>query len=277
MQASMTSVGKTIRMNRIFQPDGKALMVAINHGLGMGPIQGIEDMGKLLLQLDGERVDSLTLHKGIAMRHADKFAGRTALILKSTNISRFYTPEELPVASMEEAVALGADAVALGLSLCSKEEKEIVSSIAAAIGEAERCGMPVVTHSYPNGDLIPDSERYDVKHVGYATRMALELGVDIIKTFWTGDAKSFEQIVRIGSPAKVVISGGARCDTLRDCFEMTWQGIQAGAAGITYGRNIWQHEYPVAVVRGLAAIIHDNASVDQALEEASDCAGCRLN
>lgn len=68
--------------------------------------------------------------------------------------------------------------------------------------------MPVVTHSYPNGDLIAREERYSVKQVGYATRMALELGVDIIKTFWTGDGKSFEEIVKIGAPAKVVISGG---------------------------------------------------------------------
>lgn len=276
MQNSLTSVGKTLRMQHIFREDGKALMVAINHGLGMGPIRGISDMGALLETLSHEPVDSLTLHKGIAKLHADKFAGHSALILKGTNITRFYDPEEMPVATVDEAVALGADAIALGLSLCSGLEYDVVTGIAATIADAEACGMPVVTHSYPNGDKISDSERYTVKHVGYATRMALELGVDIIKTFWTGDGTSFEEIVKIGAPAKVVISGGPRCDTLRACFDMTYQGIQAGAAGVTYGRNIWQHEYPAAVIRGLDAIIHHGASVDQAMKIASDCAGCHL-
>lgn len=277
MYPTTSAVGKTVRMNRIFREDGRALMVAINHGLGMGPIQGIADMGGLFDKICSERVDSLTLHKGIAMRLMDKFAGSIALILKGTNITQFYSPEEMAVASVDEAVALGADAVALGLSLCSGLEKDVVTGIAKTIELANRAGMPVVTHSYPNGDLIAREERYSVKQVGYATRMALELGVDIIKTFWTGDGKSFEEIVKIGAPAKVVISGGPRCDTLRECFEMTWQGIHAGAAGVTYGRNIWQHEYPAAVVRGLAAIIHDNASVDQAMEISCECAGVKLS
>ena len=276
MYPSTTAIGKTIRMNRIFQKDGRALMVAINHGLGMGPIQGIADMKQLLHSLKGEPLDSLTIHKGIAAYFADEFAGEVALILKETNITQFYGPEEVPVASVDEAVCAGADAIALGLSLCSGQEEKVVSTIAKYIECANMVGMPVVTHSYPNGDLIAHEEQYSVKQVGYATRMALELGVDIIKTFWTGDQKSFEQIVKIGTPAKVVISGGPRCDTLRACFEMTYQGIQAGASGVTYGRNIWQHEFPVAVVRGLSAIIHNHATVEQALEEASECAGTKL-
>jgi DhnA family fructose-bisphosphate aldolase class Ia len=263
-------------MNHIFKNDGRALMVAINHGLGMGPIRGIEDMDKLLNNICREPIDSLTIHKGIALRHTDKFAGRIPLILKGTNITRFYDPEEMPIASVDEAVAMGADAVALGLSLCSNLEKDIVTNIAKVIGQAEKAGMPVVTHSYPNGNLIDNTERYSVKNVGYATRMALELGVDIIKTYWTGDGKTFEEIVKIGAPAKVVISGGPRSDTLSECFSMTYQGIQAGASGVTYGRNIWQHEYPVAVIRGLAAIIHDGATVEQAMKIASDCAGVKL-
>lgn len=88
------------------------------------------------------------------MRHMDKFAGSIALILKGTNITQFYSPEEMAVASVDEAVALGADAVALGLSLCSGLEKDVVTGIAKTIELANRAGMPVVTHSYPNGDLI---------------------------------------------------------------------------------------------------------------------------
>lgn len=276
MQSSMSSVGKSIRMNRIFKDDGRAVMVAINHGLGMGPIQGIEYMDQIIDKIIPEGPDSLTIHKGNAIRYQDHFAGKTALVLKTSNITRHFGPYEIPVATVEEAVKLGADAVAVGLSLCDEFEKESIMNAAALVEAAEKYGIPTVAHSYPNGNLIPDSERYSVKHVSYATRVALELGIDIIKTFWTGSEKTFSEIVKLGAPAKVVISGGPRCDTLRDCFDMTYQGMQAGAHGITYGRNIWQHEYPAAVMRGLVAIIHKGASVDEAMEIAEDCAGTHL-
>lgn len=276
MQPSTTSVGKTIRMKRIFKDDGKAVMIAFNHGLGMGPIRGISDLTDLFARMTPELPDSYTIHKGIALRHADQFAGKVALVLKSTNITRFFSPDETAVATVEEAIALGADAIAIGLSLCDPLEREAVSHTAKVVEAAEKVGLPTVTHSYPVGKLIPDAERYNLENVSYATRVSLELGVDIIKTFWTGSQESFAKIVKIGSPAKVVISGGPRLDTLRECFEMTRQGIDAGAAGITYGRNVWQHEYPAAVVRGLMAIVHKNATVDEAMEIAEDCAGVKL-
>lgn len=276
MQSSMSSVGKSIRMNRIFKDDGRAVMVAINHGLGMGPIQGIEYMDRIIDKIIPECPDSLTIHKGNAIRYQDHFAGKTALVLKTSNITRHFGPFEIPVATVDEAVRLGADAIAVGLSLCDDLEKESIMNAAAMVEAAEKCGMPTVAHSYPNGNLISDDERFTLKHVSYATRVALELGIDIIKTFWTGSEKTFAEVVKLGSPAKVVISGGPRCDTLRDCFDMTYQGMQAGAHGITYGRNIWQHEYPAAVMRGLVAIIHKGATVDEAVKIAEDCAGAHL-
>lgn len=263
-------------MNRIFKEDGRAVMVAINHGLGMGPISGIEEMGKTLSKIIPEKPDSLTIHKGISVRFCDEFAGKTALIMKCSNITRYFAPFEIDIASVDEAISLGADAIAVGLSLCDEREKESVVYAGKIVEAAERVGLPTVAHSYPNGNLISNEERYSVKNVGYATRVALELGIDIIKTFWTGSEATFRQIVALGSPAKVVISGGPRCDTLRECFDMTYQGMQAGASGITYGRNIWQHEFPAAVIRGLIAIVHHGASVDEAMKIAEDCAGRHL-
>ena len=123
---------------------------------------------------------------------------------------------------------------------------------------------------------LKDTERYDIKNVSYAVRVAQELGIDIIKTYWTGSADTFAKAVELGAPAKVVISGGPRCATLRACFEMTKSGMDAGAAGITYGRNIWQHPYPDAVVAGLQEIVHNGATVDQAMEAAETLSGCHL-
>lgn len=275
MTPTLACVGKTVRMERIFK-NGAAVMVAINHGIAMGACEGIAYPGDFLSKIRGEAVDSITMHKGLAVRNMDLFAGKASLILKSTNSTEMFHPDETPVASVKEAVALGADAIAVGLSLYDKLERQAIEYTGKMVEAAERAGMPTVAHSYPCGDLIPDAERFTVKRVSYAVRVAYELGIDIIKSYWTGSASTFEKIVNIGHPAKVVISGGPKCHTLRECYEMTYQGIQAGADGITYGRNIWQHEYPAAVIRGLALIVHDGAGVDQAMEAAMEAAGTHL-
>lgn len=276
MNAAMASVGKTIRMNRIFREDGRAAMVAINQGITMGPRNGIEDVSKIIRALLPEGPDSFTMHKGTAVREADLFAGKAALILKMSNRTKFFGPDEIPVATIEDAIHLGADAVSFGLTVADQYEQRTLEMISKAVSAADEAGIPTVAHAYPSGNLIGDDVRHSVEQVGYATRMAREIGIDIIKTYWTGDRDSFAKIVEFGSPCKVVISGGPRCKTLRDCFEMTYQGIQAGCHGITYGRNIWQHEYPAAVLRGLVAIIHKDATVEEAMEIASELAKEKL-
>ena len=273
---SITSTGKLMRMNSIFKTDGKAAMVAVNQGITWGPANGLECIEKVIDTLMPENPDSFTMHRGMAMRTADRFAGRAGLILKCTNKTKFFGPSEVQVASVEDAVALGADAISIGLTLADEKELETIRMTSELISAANRYGMPTVAHAYPSGDLISTEKRHSVEYVGYATRVAKELGIDIIKTYWTGSGESFARIVEIGSPCKVVISGGPKCSTLRECFEMTWQGIQAGCHGITYGRNIWQHSFPAAVLRGLVAIIHEKASIDEAMEIASDLAGTKL-
>ena len=275
MLPSQASVGKTIRMERIFK-DGAAIMIAINHGIAMGACGGLARPALLFDKMANERVDSWTMHKGMAVRMAPLFAGKASLVLKSSNATEKFFPDETPVASVEEAVRLGADAVAFGLSLYDPLERQSIERLGQLVREAEQVGMPTVAHSYPCGSLIPEAERFTLPRVSYAARVAYELGIDLIKTYWTGSAKTFEEIVRIGSPAKVVISGGPKCKTLRECYEMTYQGISAGADGITYGRNVWQHEYPAAVVRGLSVIVHDHGTVDMALEAAADAAETHL-
>lgn len=276
MQLSFTSVGKLTRMNRIFREDGKATMVAINQGITMGPRDGIEDVGKIITQLLPEHPDSFTIHRGAACQYADLYSGKAALILKSTNRTAFFGPDEVQISDVEDAVALGADAISIGLTMCDPREQETLRMASQIISAAEKYGMPTVAHAYPSGSLIEAGEHHSEKYVGYAVRAAKELGIDIIKTYWTGDQDSFARIVSYGSPCKVVISGGPKCHTLKECFSMTWLGMQAGAAGITYGRNIWQHEFPAAVLRGLNAIVHGHATLDEAMNIASECAGKTL-
>lgn len=276
MQMGFSSVGKQIRFNRIFAEDGRAVIVAVNQGIKMGPQGGIADLGALLSSLCPQKPDAIMMHRGSAMQYAQLFAGRSALVLKLTNRTRFTGPVETQVASVDDAVALGADAVSMGFTMCDAHENESLELAAQIAAQAQRAGVPMMVHAYPNGGMISAEQQRSVENVGHAVRVAKEIGVDVIKTFYTGDSHSFAKIVSIAAPCRLIISGGPCCETLRACFEMTWQGIQAGCAGIAYGRNIWQHEYPAAVLAGLNAIVHGNAMIREAMELASDAAGCHL-
>ena len=131
--------------------------------------------------------------------------------------------------------------------------------------EAASCGMPTIAHIYPKGDMIKDDERYLAKYVSYAARAAAEIGIDIVKTFYTGDPQSYRKVIE-SCPARVVVSGGPKMPELKDVLTMTKNAMDMGAYGVTYGRNVWQAEDPIKVVNGLKMIIHENKEVDEVME-----------
>ena len=109
---------------------------------------------------------------------------------------------------MEDALGLGADAIAMAVTIGSAEQPHLLANLAALVRQAERTGLPVIAHAYPNGERVSPDARYSVEQVGYAARLVMELGVDIVKTFYTGSAESFAQVVAIAAPAYVVAAGG---------------------------------------------------------------------
>jgi DhnA family fructose-bisphosphate aldolase class Ia len=135
------------------------------------------------------------------------------------------------------------------------------------VRQAEPAGLPVIVHAYPNGELVPPDQWYTMERVRYAARMAMEVGVDIVKTFYTGSAGSFARVVEAAAPALVVAAGGARLNTDADVLRMAYDVVQAGAAGITFGRNVWQSRDPARMVRALGQIVHHNAPVDEVISQ----------
>jgi class I fructose-bisphosphate aldolase len=113
---------------------------------------------------------------------------------------------------------------------------------------------------------VPPDEVYSFQRVGYAARLAMELGVDIVKTFYTGSAETFAQVVEMASPALVVAAGGPRLETDADVLRMAYGVVQAGAAGITFGRNVWQSENPAALIGALKHVLHHGGSVEEGLK-----------
>jgi DhnA family fructose-bisphosphate aldolase class Ia len=204
------------------------------------------------------------MHKGIAEKVFAPYAGEAAMIMKASAYSVQYHPTyDAPVADIEEAVRLGADAISVGCIVGGPEQAQQLTFLGKVSKEASSVGMPLVAHIYPKGSMIKDP--HDAKAVTYAARVGAELGVDIIKTLWTGSAESFRSVVE-GCPSIVALAGGDMGETLEDYLRMTREALDVGLGGVTYGRFVWQHPHTTAVIRSLSALIHDNVSVADALK-----------
>lgn len=266
MEPTMSSVGKEVRLRRLFHSSNTSVSVALDHAISWGVMPGIENIRRIINELSEAGPDSFTILKGTALRCYETNLGRIPFILKATSFSPFHPAFDTPLATVEEALRLGADAISIGTTMGGDDQAELINNLAQAVRAADQYGLPTVTHIYPKGNLIPKEDQYLVQHVAYSARAAAELGVDIIKTYYTGTGESFQKIIEAASPARVVISGGPKAESLEQFFQMTRDGMDAGAFGVTYGRNIWQAEKPKAVLKALQALVRDRVSVNEALQ-----------
>jgi len=259
-------LGKEIRIQRMKNPaSGRIFTVAVDHAPSYGVLDGIEDIQDVVDRVASAGPDAMVMMKGIAQRCFQPYAGQVALIMKCSTLSPYHPQHDVWVGTVDDAVRLGADAIAMALTVGCPQQQQLVSNLGAVVCEAEQVGMPVIVHSYPNGELVPPGEIYTVERVGYAARLAMELGVDIVKTFYTGSAETFAQVVEMASPALVVAAGGPRLEIDADVLRMAYEVVRAGAAGITFGRNIWQSANPVALIQALKHILHQDGSVEEGL------------
>ena len=219
-----------------------------------------EALPALLRVVANARPDAIMLMKGAAARLYGPYAGDIPLILKCSTLSPYHPDHDVSVASVEDALRLGADAISMAVTFGSDWQAEHLQALAVLVREAERVGLPVIAHAYPNGPSVPVGERYDSDRVSYAARTAMELGVDIVKTFFTGDADSFARVVDAASPAMVVAAGGPKLDAPEAVFRMASDAVAAGASGVTFGRNVWQSADVAGTIDVLKAIVHGTAS-----------------
>lgn len=258
------SLGKAIRLARLFNPvSDRLLAITLDHPITRGVLPGIIDIRTTMDRVVAGKPDAITVHKGIAQRVFPDYAGKVAMILKSTAYNSDYHPNyDTPVADVEEAVRLGADAISVGMIVGGPEQTTQLTHLGKISKEAESMGMPLVAHIYPKGSMVKDP--HDAEALAYAVRAGAELGVDVIKTLWSGSADSFRKVIE-ACPARVCLAGGAGGDELRAYFTMTRDALDIGLAGVTYGRLVWQDQNPAAVIRALATLIHEGATVEHAL------------
>jgi fructose-bisphosphate aldolase, class I len=264
----MLSLGKTIRLNRLKnQGSGRILTIAIDHAPSYGVLAGLEDIGRVIHKIASAEPDAMVMMKGVAENCFKPYSGNIALILKCSTLSPYHPTRDVGVSSVEDALRMGADAIAMALTVGSEQQVELIANLSKLVIEAERVGLPVIVHAYPNGELVPVEERFTTNRVSYAARMAMELGVDVVKTFYTGSPETFSRVVEMASPALVVAAGGPKMESDLDVLQMAYDVVQAGAAGITFGRNVWQSRNVPQVIQALKQILHNGKTASEIMDE----------
>jgi fructose-bisphosphate aldolase/2-amino-3,7-dideoxy-D-threo-hept-6-ulosonate synthase len=232
----------------------------MDHGVTIGPCEGIENMQTTVNRLVDGGVDAVLVHKGIAKNVDAGKAGLIVMLSGASNISP--TPNnKVQVCSVQEAVRLGADAVSVHVNVGAQDEDKMLIKLGKVADECEQLGMPLLAMMYPRGPKITNEHALEV--VAHAARLGAELGADIIKTNYTGDVESFKHVIEC-CPVPVVIAGGPKAKTPTDILEMTADAMKAGSAGLSIGRNVFQHQNPTLMVKALSAIVHRNASLAEA-------------
>jgi class I fructose-bisphosphate aldolase len=258
-------VGKHIRMERIMQREtGRTVIVPMDHGVTVGPIQGLIDMKTTINQVATGGANAIIIHKGLVEgghRRRGKDVGLIIHLSASTSLSPLPNAKIL-VCSVEEAIKLGADAVSIHVNIGNGTEREMLADLGSVARQARDWGMPLLAMMYPRGEKIKDE--FDAKVIKHVARLAAELGADIVKCSYTGSVESFREVVQ-GCPVPVVIAGGPKMNSDQEILEMVKGAIEAGGAGVSMGRNVFQHRDPSRMVGAVSLIVHENTSVDEAL------------
>lgn len=244
------------------QQDNRTVIVPMDHGVTVGPIQGITNMQQITNKLLKGKVDAILVHKGIA-KHID--VGNAGLIVQLSGMSNL-SPNvngKVQVCSVQEAIRIGADAVSVHVNVGAQDEDKMLQNLGKVSDECDIYGIPLLAMMYPRGPKIQNENAPDM--VAHAARIGAELGADIIKASYTGNIDTFKAVVE-SCPVPVVIAGGPKCKTLQEVLQTTFDSMKAGAAGLSIGRNVFQCDNPAQIAKALSAIVHENASVEQALK-----------
>ena len=257
------NTGTRARLDRI-GTDDRYVVVPMDHGITIGATQGLKDIESTIDGITRGGADAVLTQRGIADRvHPHKNgAGYIVHLNGSTTIGPDEEDKRV-TATVEDAIRAGGDAVSFHINVGSEHEPDQITRLGELTTEADRYGMPVLAMAYARGPGIDES---DAEALGHAVRLAEELGADVIKTGYSGDAESFQHVVE-ATAKPVVIAGGSK-GTDEQTLEMVRGAMDAGAAGVSMGRSIFQHDDPEAITSAVSAVIHDDASAVEALERA---------
>ena len=260
-------LGKKIRIERIFnRKSRRTIIVPLDHGVTVGPIEGLVNLCDMVNKVAEGGANAVLGHLGLPL-YGHRGYGRDIGLILHLSASTALSPEpnsKAIVNPVETALRIGADGVSVHINLGAVSEREMLRDFGCISNKCMEWGMPLLAMIYTRGPKIKNE--YGKEVVKHAARAGAELGADIVKVNYTGDRESFSEVIE-GCPVPVVIAGGEKMETDEDLLQMVGGALQAGAAGVSIGRNVFQHEDPIAIIRAISRMVHENASIKEAMKE----------
>lgn len=260
----MNRIGKAIRMERILdRVTRRTVIVPMDHGITVGPVPGLIDLRAAVEKVAEGGANAVLGHMGLPL-YGHRGYGRDVGLIIHLSASTSLGPDpnhKVLVTTVEDAIKIGADAVSIHINVGADDEADMLTDLGWVARTCDEWGMPLLAMMYPRGARV--KSEHDVEYVKHAARVGSELGVDLIKTNYTGSVDTFEEVVK-GCQVPVVIAGGPKMKNEHELFEMIYDAIQVGSGGVSIGRNVFQAENPALLVRKISKIVHESYTVEEA-------------
>ena len=252
--------GMANRLGQPIQSDGHCMFLPIDHGYFQGPTRKLEEPGKTIEPLL-PYADAVFATRGV-VRSVIEPAGSKPIILRvsgGTSMVGADLANEGITTSMEDAIRLNVAAVGISVFIGTEYERQSLLNLGKLVDEGEKYGIPVMAVTAVGREL----EQRESRYLALCCRICAELGAKVVKTYWCNDG--FDKVVT-GCPVPVVMAGGPQAETELEVLEFVHDGMQNGSIGINLGRNIWQSDYPLPMIRALRHIVHENGTIQEAQE-----------
>ena len=259
-------LGKPIRLERLVNRDTRrTVVVPMDHGVTVGPIAGITNMRDMVNAMAEGGANAVLGHMGLPL-HGHRRHGKDVGLILHLSGSTVWSPDpnaKVLVNTVENALRNGADGVSVHVNIGAQNEADMLRDLGDVSVKCMEWGMPLLAMMYTRGEKFKSES--SVEGVRHAARIAAELGADLVKVNYTGSPASFRKVVE-GCPIPVLIAGGEKAKNDRQILLAVHGALAAGGAGVCIGRNAWQHKNPAGFVRAVCAMVHENASVADAMK-----------
>lgn len=248
--------GMKNRLSRIINPKtGKCVMLAVDHGYFQGPTTGLRDLGKTVNPLL-PYADALMITRGALKNWIPpqtdipvvlRVSGGTSILKELSN--------EILTTSVEDAIRINASAITCSVFIGGEYEKQSIENLSRIVDKGEKYGIPVLAVTAVGKDMVRDA-----RYLGLASRICVEIGAHIVKTYF---CENFSEVVEACGNVPVVIAGGKKIEE-REALQMAHDAIKDGATGVDMGRNIFQSDNPIGMIKAVRAVVHDKFDVEEA-------------
>src|SRR5271170_308176 len=239
------------------------LCIPMDHSLAVGPIAGLESPEETINQIARGGATAFLVQKGIIKSLSKPVPIGMIIQLSASKTLGMAPNRKVLVASVLESIRLGVDAISIHVNIGGKEESEMLQQLGMVSDECDSYSVPFIAMMYPRGENIKDPA--DPEVVAHVARIGAEAGADIVKTVYTGSPETFREVVR-KCPVPVVLAGGSKTESDEALLRMAQDVMSAGAMGVTFGRNVFQHKSPMLITKALKRVVIDKASVEEAME-----------